>query len=66
MEKDIVMRKQSHYRTPSAAELYALERRAREERARYVAAGVASAFGSLKSVLERALTALSAKVVRHA
>jgi hypothetical protein len=65
MEKDNVMDK-SLYRTPMAAELYALERRAREERARYIAAGIASAAVALKSVIERALTALSAKVVRHA
>ena len=56
----------SLYRTPTAAELYALERRAREERARYVAASIASLAVALKSVIERALTALGAKVVRHA
>ncbi len=65
MEKDIVM-KTSLYRTPTAAELYALERRAREERARVVAAGFAAAAVALKSVFERAIGALSAKVVRHA
>lgn len=65
MEKHKVMDK-SAYRIPTAAELYALERRAREERARYVAAGIASAAAALKSVIERGLTALSAKVVRHA
>jgi hypothetical protein len=65
MEKEIFMHK-SPYRTPMAAELYALERRAREERARYIAAGLASAAVALKSVVERALTALSAKVIRHA
>jgi hypothetical protein len=57
---------QQLYRTPMAAELYALERRAREERARVIAAGFASAVVALKSLFERALAALSAKVVRHA
>jgi len=65
MEKDIVMEK-SLYRAPTAAELYALERRAREERARIIAAGFAAAAAALKSVFERAFTALGAKVVRHA
>ena len=65
MEKEIFMHK-SPYRMPMAAELYALERRAREERARFIAAGIASAARALKSVVERGLAALSAKVVRHA
>lgn len=65
MEKDKVMDK-SPYRMPTAAELYALERRAREERARYVAEAIVSAAGALKSLIERGLAALSAKVVRHA
>lgn len=65
MEKDIFMEK-SLYRGPTAAELYALERRAREERACYIAASIGSAAVALKSVIERAVTALSAKVVRHA
>lgn len=65
MEKDIVMEK-SLYRGPTAAELYALERRAREERARMMAEGFASAAAALKSVFRRAFGALGAKVVRHA
>lgn len=58
--------KQTPYRMPTAAELYALERRAREERARYFAERVVSAGHALKSLIERGLAALSAKVVRHA
>jgi hypothetical protein len=44
---------------PTAEELYALEKRARRERARSVAALVSS-------IYERAHSALTAKVVRHA
>jgi hypothetical protein len=47
------------YRAPTIEELYALEKRARQARARFVAA-------ALKSVYERALGALTSKVVRHA
>lgn len=47
------------YRNPTPAELYAIEQRARLERARVIAA-------ALKSVYERAASAFSAKVVRHA
>ena len=54
------------YRTPTAAELYALERRAREARARYVAERLGSATLALKSLVERGLAALNAKVVHHA
>jgi hypothetical protein len=44
---------------PTAEELYALERLARRERARSVAA-------LLRSIYERAHSALTAKVVHHA
>jgi hypothetical protein len=44
---------------PTIEELYALEKRARRERARYVAA-------LLSSIYHRAASALTAKVVRHA
>jgi hypothetical protein len=44
---------------PTTEELYALEKRARRERARFVAA-------LLKSVYDRAVSTLTAKVVRHA
>lgn len=54
------------FSVPTAAELYALERRAREERARFVAAGLRSAYRAIKTALQRAATALRAKEVRHA
>jgi hypothetical protein len=44
---------------PTTEELYALEKRARRERARFVGA-------LLKSVYDRAVSTLTAKVVRHA
>jgi hypothetical protein len=44
---------------PTPEELYALDQRARQERARAVAA-------ILKAVYDRAVSALTAKVVRHA
>jgi hypothetical protein len=47
------------YRAPTTEELYALEKRARQERARFVAA-------LIRSVYDRARSALTAKVVRHA
>jgi hypothetical protein len=47
------------YQAPTVEELYALEKRARRERARYIAALVSS-------VYDRAVSALHAKVVRHA
>jgi hypothetical protein len=47
------------YRAPTPEELYALEMRARRERARFIAALVRSAY-------ERVVSALTAKVVRHA
>jgi hypothetical protein len=65
MEKVNVMQELPSH-TPTAAELYALERRAREERARYVAAGLASAARSLKSLVGRGLAAVNAKAVHHA
>ncbi len=51
--------KKATYRAPTIEELYALEKRARQARARFVAA-------ALKSVYERAVGALTSKVVRHA
>jgi hypothetical protein len=47
------------HRAPTAEELYAIETRARQERARYVAA-------LLRSAYERAISILTAKGVRHA
>jgi hypothetical protein len=47
----------------TAEELYALEKRARHERAQYIA----TLFGALiRAIRERAHSALTAKVVRHA
>jgi hypothetical protein len=67
MKKDSLMKLEPNlYRMPTAAELYALERRAREERARYFAEHVISAAHALKSLIERGLAALNAKGVRHA
>jgi hypothetical protein len=55
------MKKAMHQ--PTTEELYALEKRARRERAEYVAA----LFASLVSFIRhRAASALSSKVVRHA
>ena len=51
--------KKEAYTPLTAEELYALEKRARQARARYVAI-------ALKSVYERVLGTLNAKVVRHA
>ena len=51
--------KKAQYRIPTTEELYALEMRARQERARYIAALIGSAY-------ERVLSALTSKVVRHA
>ena len=51
--------KKAIYQAPTTVELYALEKRARVERARYIAA-------LIKSAYERAVSVLSAKVVRHA
>jgi len=58
--------KKDFYRAPTTSELYALDRRARQERALAVAASFTWAATALKSVSERALSALTAKVVRHA
>jgi hypothetical protein len=52
-------KEQASYRASTAGELYALERRARVARAHAVAA-------ILKSLYDRAASALTAKVVRHA
>jgi hypothetical protein len=51
--------KKAIYRAPTTEELYALEKRARRERARYLAA-------LFRSIYDRARSALTAKVVRHA
>ena len=51
--------KKAQYRAQTNEELYALELRARRERARVIAA-------ALKSAYERILSAVTAKVVRHA
>ncbi len=51
--------KKALYQTPTPEELYAMEKRARQERARYVAA-------LLRSAYNRAVSILTAKVVRHA
>ena len=53
----LVMKKA--YTAPTTEELYALEKRARQARAEYMRA-------ALKSIYERALSALSTRVVRHA
>lgn len=58
--------KKAIYHAPTTQELYALERRARQERARHVAAMLAAAGAALKSRYERAVSALTQKVVRHA
>jgi ribosomal protein L17 len=51
--------KKAMYQAPTIEELYALEKRARLERAREVAA-------LFRSLYHRAVSALTAKVVRHA
>jgi len=51
--------KKALYQAPTTEELYALEKRARRERALYIAA-------LLRSLYDRAASALTAKVVRHA
>jgi hypothetical protein len=56
----------SLYRNPSDSELYALERLAREERARAVAALLVRGAAAIQSASRRAVAALNAKVVRHA
>ena len=54
------------YSAPTTEELYAFEKRAREERARYVAGLFAAAATALKFRFERAVSALTGKAVRHA
>ena len=51
--------KKALYQAPTTEQLYAIEKRARLERARHVAA-------LFRSVYDRAVSALTAKVVRHA
>jgi hypothetical protein len=58
--------KKAIYHAPTTEELYALEKRAREERARYVTAMIVAAAAALRSRYERAFSAPTAKVVRHA
>ena len=55
--------KKAKLQLPTAEELYALERRARQERARSIAALFSTLIGSIG---ERAHSAISAKVVHHA
>jgi hypothetical protein len=57
--------KKAIYHAPTE-ELYAFEKRAREERARYVAGLFTAAATALKFRFERAVSALSGKDVRHA
>lgn len=58
--------KKAIYHVPTLEELYALEKRAREERARCVAALLKSAAAALNSIYGRAVSALTGKAVRHA
>ncbi|HEX6320615.1 MAG TPA: hypothetical protein VFZ84_17290 [Burkholderiales bacterium] len=58
--------KKAIYHAPTPEELYAFEKRAREERARYVTAMIATAAAALKSKFDRAVSALTGKAVRHA
>jgi hypothetical protein len=51
--------KKAMYPAPTTEELYALEKRARQERAHYVATLIRSAYN-------RVVSAVTAKVVRHA
>jgi hypothetical protein len=51
--------KKALYRAPTTEELYALEKRARRERALFIGT-------LLNSAYDRAVSALTAKVVRHA
>jgi hypothetical protein len=60
------MKKATYYHAPTPEELYAFDKRAREERARYVGELVSAAATALKFRLERAFSALTGKVVRHA
>ena len=60
------MKKATYYHAPTYEELYALEKRAREERARYVAGLFTAAATALKFRFERAVSALTGKAVRHA
>ncbi len=58
--------KKAIYHAPTTEELYAFEKRAREERARYVVAMLVTAAAALKSKFDRAVSALTGKAVRHA
>jgi glutamine synthetase len=58
--------KKARYTAPTVEELYALDKRARRERARHIAVLLRRAAAALKSVHKRVLSALTAKVVRHA
>jgi hypothetical protein len=58
--------KKAIYSAPTTEELYAFEKRAREERARYVAGLISAAAAALRFRFERAVSALTGKAVRHA
>ena len=58
--------KKAIYAAPTPEELYAFEKRAREERARYVSAMIVAAAAALRSRFHRAVSALTGKAVRHA
>lgn len=58
--------KKAIYSAPTPEELYALEKRAREERARHVAGIASAAAAAHKFRFERAVSALTGKAVRHA
>jgi len=58
--------KKALYQALTTEELYALEKRARQERARYVATLFSAAAAALRSRYERAVSALSTKVIGHA
>jgi hypothetical protein len=54
------------YRYPSPEELYALELEARRLRAEALSGAFRTAAASVKSLYGRAMSAIGAKVVRHA
>jgi hypothetical protein len=58
--------KKAIYIAPTTEELYALEKRARQERAQYVSDALASAATTVKSFLARSLAVRAPKEVRHA
>lgn len=54
------------YRYPRPEELYALELEARRMRAEVLSAAFSAGFANVKSLYGRAISAIGAKVVRHA